>query len=310
MLPRTVQKPKLTEPEAPADAQDAVVAGDSSEKTDFCDVEDTGLAAPSGNPDEGSGATSSADPVIGSSEEAADDIEDTRGDVTFGGRRWYIMDEQEDKVLLWSVDIVDIRHYHDELTAVSWIESDLMGYLNTYFINRNFSSEERRHIERVNYLNGHFVSSPTRAFVPSIQEMQRLFEPGVFDERRIATCDGEPIVWWLRTMQGTFGKHAAVVDEEGCVLLEGRKWENGGTLEAAEVGLNRLYRLIDFCGVRACMWVNQAAFAPDPEDEADDTPDEVGESSEDGVRGADDNASAIPLCADNAPAAKAAASRS
>lgn len=202
--------------------------------------------------------------------------EDLRGDVTFGDMRWYVMDEIEGCVLLWSVDAVDIRAFNDEMMATTWLESDLLAYLNVYFVNHHIPPEQRVFIEKKNYIGKRFVDSTTRAFVPSTQEMQRLLDPQAYDERRIACIDGEPIVWWLRTMQGPQHKHAAIVTEDGTILLEGKRWENGGTLEPADVGLSQLYRLIDLAGVRPCMWVRKEAFTcAGPESEAAGVGDET-----------------------------------
>lgn len=206
----------------------------------------------------------------GDTEDAAE--EDLRGDVTFGDMRWYVMDEIEGCVLLWAVDAVDIRAFNDEMMATTWLESDLLAYLNVYFVNHHIPPEQRVFIEKKNYIGKRFVESTTRAFVPSIQEMQRLLDPQAYDERRIACIDGEPVVWWLRTMQGPQHKHAAIVTEDGTILLEGKRWENGGTLEPADVGLSQLYRLIDLAGVRPCMWVRKEAFTcAEPEGEAAET---------------------------------------
>lgn len=216
---------------------------------------------------EGANAGESADEGESDAEDAAE--EDLRGDVTFGDMRWYVMDEIEGCVLLWTVDAVDIRAFNDEMMATTWLESDLLAYLNVYFVNHHIPPEQRVFIEKKNYIGKRFVESTTRAFVPSIQEMQRLLDPQAYDERRIACIDGEPVVWWLRTMQGPQHKHAAIVTEDGTILLEGKRWENGGALEPADVGLSQLYRLIDLAGVRPCMWVRKEAFTcAEPEGEA------------------------------------------
>lgn len=71
--------------------------------------------------------------------------------VSFGTHEWYVLDADEASVkmiLFHAEKYEEFRHtpYHDTLKAVTWEQSSLRQWLNTEFLEQNFSEEEQQRI--------------------------------------------------------------------------------------------------------------------------------------------------------------------
>ena len=82
------------------------------------------------------------------------------GLVYFGGLFWRVLEwnADESRALVLSEDILEVRPYHSEWTAMTWKECDLRAYLNGEFLEDTFTEEERARIRLGNvntpYRNG------------------------------------------------------------------------------------------------------------------------------------------------------------
>ena len=56
---------------------------------------------------------------------------------------WFVLEEQDDRVLLISRYALDTQQYHGAAGSVTWETCDLRTWLNTTFLNAAFSPEER-----------------------------------------------------------------------------------------------------------------------------------------------------------------------
>ena len=82
------------------------------------------------------------------------------GRLTFGGLFWRVLEwnADENRALVLSEDILEVRPYHSEWTAMTWKECDPRAYLNGEFLENTFTEEERARIRLGNvntpYRNG------------------------------------------------------------------------------------------------------------------------------------------------------------
>jgi hypothetical protein len=102
--------------------------------------------------------------------------------VQFGNHTWKVLSIEEDKALMISETILDIRPYHLDPQEMTWEQSSLRQYLNTDFLN-TFSSNDKSYI-----LSTHLVNTDNelfrilggndtddRIFLLSIDEVNRYF---------------------------------------------------------------------------------------------------------------------------------------
>ena len=199
------------------------------------DNEETTAAEPSDVEIEDTGLT-----VATESTETTDDKQDESGQdvkyVTFGHYEqdgdesngpepinWIILTEEDDRMLLISLNILDYQPYNTELEEVTWETCSLRKWLNEDFINAAFDASEQEQILTVTNTNpdnelyfGMEGGNDTedRVFLLSIDEARDLFED---DDAR--AC--EPCEWyWLRS-PGYPATHAAVVLHIGELLTRG-----------------------------------------------------------------------------------------
>ncbi|MDR3149072.1 MAG: DUF6273 domain-containing protein, partial [Oscillospiraceae bacterium] len=70
------------------------------------------------------------------------------GKISFGGYDWYILDKQDDKMLIITEKVIGMRPYHHEGSSITWETSDMRAYLNGEFYN-SFSAADRERIIEV-----------------------------------------------------------------------------------------------------------------------------------------------------------------
>ena len=111
------------------------------------------------------------------------DDKTTIGDViTFGDYEWLVLDVQNDKVLIITKDVVDIRTYYNGFDDTCWEASDLRAYLNGGFYEEFSAASKRRIIEtEINTPNNPWfdtdggVDTFDRIFLLSLQEVVEYF---------------------------------------------------------------------------------------------------------------------------------------
>ena len=171
--------------------------------------------------------------------------------ISFGGHDWRVLDKQNNRTLILSDKVIEIRPYHEGATwmrGITWDKSDLRAYLNGEFYD-NFTPHDRAYIAETVITTGKNPRLGTRGgkatndriFLLSIQEALKYL--GGRDHQTInkTILDQAGIVsapWWLRST-GATGRQAAVVDEGGFVQ------DNGF-----------LISVYDKIGVRPALWLN------------------------------------------------------
>ena len=79
-------------------------------------------------------------------------VESPREIIQFGEYDWRVLDVQDDRALIITEKIIDIRAYHNELTDITWADCDLREYLNGEFYN-NFNANDKARIIQVTNSN-------------------------------------------------------------------------------------------------------------------------------------------------------------
>lgn len=181
--------------------------------------------------------------------------------VQFGGYTWRVLDMREDRALLLSEAILELRPYHKAYTDITWEQCDLRAYLNGAFLGK-FSSEDQARIAPValgNPDNPWFGiegggDTTDRIFLLSLEEVVQYFGDsgllknrpkdtyGIDDEYngdRIAKFGSDPEWWWLRS-PGCSVRDAAGIHDDGVICVLGDDVNNE----------------IDPCGVRPALWLN------------------------------------------------------
>ncbi|MCL2636875.1 MAG: DUF6273 domain-containing protein [Oscillospiraceae bacterium] len=164
--------------------------------------------------------------------------------IQFGGRDWRIIDRQEDKVLIISEEIIEIKKYHAERVEITWEYSTIREYLNGEFIENNFTPEEQSRIIETIIINndnpyGSLASggndTTDKVFLLSLDEANLYFTN---DSERIAFYgSGREYWWWLRTP--ALGGEGAVI-----VGIRGEPSNNGGNyIELSS-------------GIRPALWIS------------------------------------------------------
>ncbi|GAU78876.1 DUF6273 domain-containing protein [Fusibacter sp. 3D3] len=102
--------------------------------------------------------------------------------VVFGDYEWRILDVQDDKALILTEEIIELRDYHNKGTDITWKDCELRKYLNGEFYQK-FKVEDRAKImETVNINPGNLwykadggEDTTDRIFILSIDEVVRTF---------------------------------------------------------------------------------------------------------------------------------------
>ena len=166
-----------------------------------------------------------------------------RDKVFFGNYEWIVLEEETDKMLILTKDIVaDNIPYHREYEEVTWAGCDLNKYLNDDFYNK-FSPEDKQRIiaETVitpsNPWYGTFGGESIKSaiFLLSIEEIVKYFgdsgqlkKPArdhVIDDQynteRIAYKEDNKTSWWWLRSPGATSNDAAFVAADGRISLLG-----------------------------------------------------------------------------------------
>jgi len=156
--------------------------------------------------------------------------------IVFGEREWLILEIDENRAKIISVDIIEKRAYHDTDTPTTWATSNIRNFLNYDFYN-SFNDYERASIVEISSVNennqwhGTNGGEPTqdKIFLLSISEVIKYFGDSnqlsnrprnariisdKYDEKRIAHYNKTASWWWLRS-PGSFGFRAARINPDG-----------------------------------------------------------------------------------------------
>ena len=145
---------------------------------------------------------------------------------------WRVLDIIDGKALIISESLLDCKKYNEILENVTWETCTLRNWLNTEFMNRAFSSEERNKLSRVKIPNpdnptcGIKGGNPTEDYVfcLSIDEAKKYFggnedrkaKPTAYARKNgcYVNSDYGTGWWWLHS-PGSDSSSAAYVNPDG-----------------------------------------------------------------------------------------------
>ena len=155
--------------------------------------------------------------------------------------KWIVLEEKDGKLLLISKDILELKKYNEEDTAVTWETCTLRAWLNNDFLNTAFSADEQAAISETTVINGIEPSTGEdcgndtidKVFLLSVTECIQYFgiDPygsedfafaslkdrnAVSKPTRSAVTHGAAPYWWGRTSD-VDSSEAQVVDQWGYV---------------------------------------------------------------------------------------------
>jgi hypothetical protein len=147
----------------------------------------------------------------------------------FGGYDWRVLAIADDRALVITEDIIDLRAYNEQHAEVSWETCTLRQWLNDDFYRTAFSDAEQTMILETTVQNPdnleYFIpggnDTVDRIFLLSIDELDQYFP---YQPDRIAQYQGSDHPWWLRSL-GSSTRYAAEVGSDGHISPAGRAVE-------------------------------------------------------------------------------------
>ena len=163
--------------------------------------------------------------------------------VQLGNYSWQVLDVQNDRALVLSETVIELRQYNKKFIDVTWETSSLRQYLNEDFYNR-FNEDEKQCIAETRLLknkNPWFYTKEgnvtnDKIFLLTLSDVVKYFGDSgwlsnrpmdaqriddEFNSARIARdSDGAETWWWLRT-PGFYGLNAAYVNIGGWIYVDG-----------------------------------------------------------------------------------------
>jgi len=153
---------------------------------------------------------------------------------TFGGLKWRVLAVENEKALIITDEIVELRPYNEDTSMlIIWEECDLREYLNGEFYNKYFSDAEKELIIETVLINGdsHIFKNKggnntmDKVFVLSIDEVDKYFKN---TSERLAKFNNYYVVndrggflgreWWLRTPgDRPYEFYVAYIDKDGYI---------------------------------------------------------------------------------------------
>lgn len=206
------------------------------------------------------GSSESA-PASKTSEVTSDQAESTTSEtVVFGNYQnqkiqWYVLDKEDGKALLLSVQALDSRPFSDR--AATWDQSSIRTWLNDDFYQKAFSDSERQNIilsklttgDDLNYGTKTGQDTEDRIFLLSASEAKKYLSkaqtttsPTDYASSQGAyTNDKGDCAWWLRS-PGIDDESPAYYSSQG------------------DIGTRAHQSSENIIGVRPAMWVNADAL--------------------------------------------------
>lgn len=163
--------------------------------------------------------------------------------IAFGNYKWRILDIKEDRALIITEEIIELRWYNDEFVDITWENCSLRKYLNHDFL-ETFNTTERTEIITVknnNHDNPWFKTKGgnetiDNIFLLSLEEVCKYFGDSrenlshkdkqkwlINDEnnqRRQAEF-GKENHWWRLRSPGYYSRTSASVNSKGNVYVRG-----------------------------------------------------------------------------------------
>lgn len=173
---------------------------------------------------------------------------------------WKILAISDNKALVISDKVLDVKKYNEEKTDVTWETCSLRTWLNNDFVAEAFDDAEKEQIAEVtvttedNAINGADGGNDTndKLFLLSLEEVYEYYgtsfevarkaAPTAYAESNGVSGYDNGAYWWLRT-PGSTSNQACIVNPGGSA--DKMYYEN------VDGSLNQTYP-----GVRPAMWIN------------------------------------------------------
>lgn len=197
--------------------------------------------------------------------------------LVFGEYEWLILEVKEDKALLLTKDIIELRDYHNKAIDITWKDCELRRYLNDEFYNKFSDKDRARIIETPNINPDNFWykadggdNTMDHIFILSIDDVVRTYfgdssrlldYPGKNqrywfqrkDENNIkrrAEFMNSSWWWWIRT-PGKNNRVAVYIHGDGNIGIQG----NG----VSKRNTNVIHQLTNDNrgGVRPALWIKK-----------------------------------------------------
>ncbi|MES2650507.1 MAG: DUF6273 domain-containing protein [Bacteroidota bacterium] len=183
--------------------------------------------------------------------------------ITFGNYNWRVLDIKDDRILIITEDIIELRWYNNDFVNTTWAECELRKYLNNEF-HSTFTPDEKEKIIAVTNCNPDNpwfktkggIDTIDRIFLVSLEEVCKYFGDSIENlqnkgrqkwliddennQKRQAKY-GSEYHWWRLRSPGYYGRTSASINSKGNVYVRG----NGVFGRPRDGG-----------GVRPALWLN------------------------------------------------------
>lgn len=120
----------------------------------------------------------------------------------FGEYEWRILDLKEEKALILTEEIIELRDYHNKPVDITWKDCELRRYLNDEFYSKFSDIDQIRIIETPNTNPGNLwykadggEDTLDKIFILSIDEVVRAY---FGDSNRLLDCPGTNQRYWFQ----------------------------------------------------------------------------------------------------------------
>lgn len=147
------------------------------------------------------------------------------GKIRFGKYDWFVLDKQDDRMLIITEKVIEKRPYHHEECEVTWEICDMRKYLNNEFYNSFNKTDRERMVEVVNENNDNSWygtrggnTTTDKIFLLSVDEVIKYFgDSGQIRTRYMYPncdwCNDEYLPW----IDDKYSLNRRAVDDTGVV---------------------------------------------------------------------------------------------
>lgn len=149
------------------------------------------------------------------------------GKIHFGKYDWYVLDKQDDRMLILTEKVIEKRQYHSKPVEITWETCDMRQYLNGKFYDSFNAADRARIIEVTNkncdnpwYGTSGGNSTVDKIFLLSIEEVFKYFgDSGQLENRprmypNCDWCKDEFLPW----TNDQYNLNRRAVDDSGMVV--------------------------------------------------------------------------------------------